>query len=47
MKGGTQELASLIEALVTETSKEGEYAVEAEPLEVPDSDALDETTSKD
>ena len=47
MKGGTQKLASLIEALVTATTREGEYAVEAEPLEVPDSDALDETTSKD
>ena len=47
MKGGTEELASLIEALATATSKEGECAVEAEPLRVPDSDALDETNSKD
>ena len=38
---------SLIEALATATSKGEEYVVETEPLTVPDSDALDETNSKD
>ena len=47
MKGGREELASLIEALATETSKEEEYVVETEPLRVSDSDALDDTNSKD
>ena len=47
MEGGTQKLASPIEALVTATTRDGESAVEAKPLEVPDSDAMDQTTSKD
>ena len=47
MKGGKEKLASLIEALTTEKSKEEEYVVETEPLRVSDSDALDDTNSKD
>ena len=47
MKGGTEELASLIEALASETSKEEDYVVETEPLRVPNGDALDDTNSTD
>ena len=47
MKGGREELASLIEALATETSKEEEYVVETEPLTVSKSDALDDTNNTD
>ena len=47
MKGEREELASLIEALATETSKEEEYVVETEPLTVSKSDALDDTNNTD
>ena len=47
MEGGTQKLASSIGALVTATTRDGESAVEARPLEMPKSDAKDETPSKD
>jgi hypothetical protein len=47
MEGGTQKLTSSIGALVTATTRDGESAVEAKPLEMPESDAKDETTSKD
>ena len=47
MEGGTEKLTSPIGALVTATTRDGESAVEAKPLEMPESDAKDETTSKD
>ena len=47
MEGGTEELTSSIGALETATTRDGESAVEARPLEMPKSDAKDETPSKD
>ena len=47
MKGGREKLASLIEALASETSKEEDYVVETEPLRVSNGDALDDTNSTD
>ena len=47
MKVGREKLASLIEVLASETSKEEDYVVETEPLKVPDGNALDDTNSKD
>jgi hypothetical protein len=45
MKAGREKLASLIEALGSETSeasKEEDYVVETELLRVPDGNALDD-----